>query len=89
MEKENIIKWGSIVLGIVFIFALLQWTGVWQYIKDFSNRVCIKSHEEQYLQAPMSVNVGGGKYGGGIGIPLGDVEVKIRTVCDEYQYPTK
>lgn len=43
-------------------------------------RVCVHSHEEQYVDAPIGWNVGGG-----IVIPLGEGKVKTRRVCDRWE----
>lgn len=53
------------------------------------NMECISSHEEQSVELPPTMNVGGGKYGGGIGIPLGNGKIVTKTVCDDYQRITK
>ena len=83
MEKKTLISW---VLGAIAIVAFIRYSGIYDGFKYIVGRECIKSHEQKYLQAPMTINVGGGKYGGGVGVPLGGIEEKTRTVCDEYTY---
>lgn len=73
-----------ITLGVLFF---LRWIGIGEIFSYYSNRVCVKSHEEQYMQAPVTVNVGGGNYGGGIGVPIGVIKIKTRIICDDYQLP--
>jgi len=45
---------------------------------------CVKSHTETQYKSPPSVVVGGGKYGGGIALPLGNAKPVQVEVCDEY-----
>lgn len=87
-NKEIITKWVSWILVIVGLIFFLRWAGIGDWFRYMANRVCIQSHEEQYVEQPLSIVVGGGEYGGGIGIPLGDGKIKTRTVCDNYELPT-
>lgn len=44
---------------------------------------CARSHQEMVYQPPIYVNVGGGKYGGGIAVPVGG-GMHQTTVCDQW-----
>ena len=44
---------------------------------------CRQGHTEIQYQAPVSVVVGGSKYGGGIGIPMGNMTPMSVEVCDK------
>lgn len=65
----------SLIIGVVWI--------VWWFETSFE---CVSSHEEQVIDMPMNVNVGGNKNGfGGVGIPIGNGKIRTKTVCDEYK----
>lgn len=46
---------------------------------------CVRSHSEIQWEAPPSMVVGGGKYGGGIALPMGNMRQVQVEVCDEYE----
>lgn len=79
---ENIFPW---VVGII-IAALFGWIlwGLGSEAYYSMTHHCVKSHEETQYEAPPSVVVGGGKYGGGVAVPVGNLKPVQVSVCDEY-----
>ena len=51
----------------------------------FGSRECKNGHNEKQIQMPVSVVVGGSKYGGSIGIPVGNAKEVEVFVCDQYK----
>jgi hypothetical protein len=47
--------------------------------------VCVHSHKETSIEMPLSIVVGGSKYGGGVGVPLGDAKEVTNDVCDQWK----
>ncbi len=68
------------LIGII-IFVIIVGSIIW-----YKNHPCIQSHMETQYEAPISVVVGGGKYGGGIGIPIGNIKPVQVEVCDVRKY---
>ena len=82
MAFKKIVKW--IILTIAF-FALIRLLYNRYVYWRIHEKICIESHTELYVEQPISVVIGGGQYGGGIGIPLGDGIVKEREICDKWE----
>lgn len=61
-----------IVVGIIIGMAVYD-----------ASHPCKISHTEIQYQVPPSVVVGGSKYGGGVGIPMGNAKPVQVVICDE------
>lgn len=76
--RELITKF-SIGLAIISLVCFL----LIDFIDYYQTHPCLESHVETQYKQPMSVVVGGGKNGGGIGVPIGNIRAVQVTVCDK------
>lgn len=84
-------QWIGDHIGIIITVVVLSLSGwgIYSLVTLGTSYECIKSHTEKQFEQPMSINTGGGKYGGGVNIPLGNIRQVDVTVCDDYQKKTK
>jgi hypothetical protein len=68
---------------VVFLIAGFVFGSIFQLARWYENHPCKLSHIETQYEQPPTMVVGGGKNGGGFGVPLGNIKPVQVTVCDE------
>jgi hypothetical protein len=70
-----------IIAAIILLIGGFIWVDIRESTLD-KRHPCLQSHVETQYEAPVGVVVGGGKYGGGVSIPIENLKPKQVTVCD-------